>query len=126
MGLTIKSVHNGYRRHVRYIPSEQIGIALKYIIISEPIDVLAVGLQKISIAIALIRLNLGPMYKTIVWSATIPNTTACLTAVIVLYARCRPYQKSWEFESQESFCWSGESLVIFFRVKSQQESDAPS
>jgi len=104
IGLVIKSVQSGDGRHVDYLTPEMKMEALKYSFVSQPFNLAAVGLQKISIAIGLLRLNLGATYKTVVWLAVIPNVTLTLTVVVVIVARCQPFQRNWNLELPGT-CW---------------------
>jgi len=97
----------GYGRHIFYLTQEEALNALKYTVIAEPINIFAVGLQKVSIAVALLRLNLGASYRAIVWIAIIPNVIIVVFTLIIIFSRCRPIDLMWDI-SASGTCWPAE------------------
>jgi len=104
IAFVIASVHYGYGRHVSYLSPDNAMEAFKYSLLAEPSNVFAIGLVKISISIALLRLDLGRIYKTVVWLALVPNIGFTVVILITIFARCRPFSKSWDFEAPGR-CW---------------------
>jgi hypothetical protein len=97
-------VHWGYGRHIEYLTEQQILLSLKYLFIVQMLNISAVGLQKISIAIALLRLNLGTTYKLVVWGAIIPNVIIVIITLIILPAHCHPIDLNWNIKAP-GHCW---------------------
>lgn len=92
-------VHYGYGRHIEYLSEDQVLLSLKYLFIAQPVNIFAVGLQKVSIAIALLRLDLGTTYKWVVWAAIIPNVIIVIITVIIIPARCHPIDLNWNIKA---------------------------
>jgi hypothetical protein len=84
---------------------EQIHWALKFTVIAEPINIAAVFLQKVSIAVALLRLNLGHWYRIIVLTSIAPNAVIFILTMIAIYGRCSNYAINWDLTAP-GHCWS--------------------
>ncbi|KAI9739225.1 MAG: hypothetical protein M1834_007438 [Cirrosporium novae-zelandiae] len=100
----VVAVNYGFGRHVEYLAVDELIGALKYTFFAEPSNVLAVFFLKLSIAISLLRLNLGRRYRWTVYTAVLINFLATLTALIAQLGRCHPFVSTWDVRVTGN-CW---------------------
>ena len=113
-------VKNGGGRHAYYLSHEQLTNIARLQTISQPITITALALGKVSVALFLLRL-IGPSrWKRIALQCIMVGATlAALFAIITVFVRCTPFQRSWK-KQLSGHCWRpivGESLTVFIGGK---------
>ncbi|KAF8860532.1 hypothetical protein BDZ45DRAFT_619535, partial [Acephala macrosclerotiorum] len=93
---SITCVHYGIGQHNADLTLEQISQALKYIMFTEPIYVLATLFIKLSVGILLLRIAAFSMYRYILWVSMVIMTIWSTVSIALLLAQCRPLSLSWD------------------------------
>jgi len=99
----IAAAVHGYGRHIDD-PSCDVNKALKYTVISEPLNAASLLFVKLSIGGTLARLGLGRGFMIIIIVALVIEVLGNMMAIISETAACKPYARSWNYEIKGS-CW---------------------
>ncbi|KUI60994.1 hypothetical protein VP1G_08189 [Cytospora mali] len=90
------AVGNGLGRHAADLTVAQFATAVKWELIGQTCNILAIGTTKSSVAFFLARLVVQKWHKVMLYFCVATTSLTCISCIILMYAQCTPLQSIWD------------------------------
>lgn len=90
------AVLNGLGKHFHELNPDQFATAVKYEIIGQTMNILAIATSKSSVAVFLIRIVNVSWHKWMLHFCTFSTCVVCITCIALMFAQCTPVESIWD------------------------------
>ncbi len=97
-GFLTELIYSGVGRHIYCLPKEQISITIKWSIISQIVNVIGIGLVKVSVCLCVLRLidRARKQLNLFLWILIAFVSASHFAQVILFLVQCRPMSTIWD------------------------------
>ncbi|KUI67619.1 hypothetical protein VM1G_02837 [Cytospora mali] len=90
------AVGHGLGHHAADLTAAQFATAVKWELIGQTCNILAIGTTKSSVAFFLARLVVQKWHKVMLYFCVATTSLVCISCIILMYVQCTPIQSIWD------------------------------